>query len=205
MKKIITLLVTIGLAGTCLAQEDKDTWNLGDIYPSVDAWSKAKNALEANLVNIDQCQGQLGVSAARLLECSEMLSDTFKTFSRISSYAGMASDADTRDAENQQRRTEVQILGSKLSEKVSFINPEILEVGEVKLDLFLSELAALEPYRHDIQDTLRQSEHVLDAEAEAMMAATSMIRRAPSNTYRTLANADMPWPTTPKPSDLHLP
>jgi oligoendopeptidase F len=36
---------------------------------------------------------------------------------------------------------------------------------------------------------------VLDAEAEAMMAATSMIRTTPSNTYRTLANADMPWPT----------
>ena len=27
------------------------------------------------------------------------------------------------------------------------------------------------------------------------MAATSMMRRQPSNTYRTLANADMPWPT----------
>lgn len=195
MKKIITLLVTITLAGISLAQEDKDTWNLGDIYPDADAWSRAKDALEADLGQIDQCQGQLGASAAKLLECSEMLSDTFKTYSRISSYASMASDADTRDADNQQRRTEAQILGSKLSEKVSFIDPEILAIGEVKLKGFLSELAALEPYRHDIQDTLRQSEHVLDAEAEVMMAATSMMRRLPSNTYRTLANADIPWPT----------
>ena len=36
MKKIITLLVAITLAGTSLAQEDKDTWNLGDLYPSVE-------------------------------------------------------------------------------------------------------------------------------------------------------------------------
>jgi oligoendopeptidase F len=195
MKKIITLLLTIGLAGTCLAQQDKDTWNLGDIYPSVDAWSKAKSALEASLVKMDQCQGQLGDSAEKLLECSELLSDTFKTFSRISSYAGMASDADTRNAENQQRRTEVQILGSTLLEKVSFIDPELLQIGEVQLSGFLSDMAALEPYRHGIEDTLRQSKHVLDTDAEAMMAATSMIRRLPSNTYRTLANADMPWPT----------
>jgi len=195
MKKIITMLITIGLAGTSLAEEQKDTWNLGDIYPSVEAWSEAKNDLEANLPKIDQCQGQLGESAGKLLECSEMLSDMFKTFSRVSSYAGMASDADTRDADNQQRRTEVQILGSKFSEKVSFIDPEILEIGEDTLNGFVSELVALAPYRHDIQDTLRQSEHVLDAEAEAMMAATSMIRRTASNTYRTLANADMPWPT----------
>jgi len=195
MRKIITLLVTIGLAGTSLAQEDKDTWNLGEIYPNAEAWSKARNELEASLGKIDQCQGQLGVSAAKLLECSELLSDTFKTYSRLSSYAGMASDADTRDADDQQRRTEAQILGSKLAEKVSFIDPEILEIGVEKLSGFLADLAALEPYRHDIQDTLRQSEHVLDKEAEAMMAATSMIRRLPSNTYRTLANADMPWPT----------
>jgi len=194
MKKIITLLVTITLAGISLAQEDKDTWNLGEIYPSAEAWSRAKDALEANLGKIDQCQGQLGTSAVKLLECSEMLSNTFKTYSRIASYASMASDADTQDADNQQRRTEAQILGSKLSEKVSFIDPELLEVGEVKLNGFLSELAALEPYRHNIQDTLRQSEHVLDADAEVMMAATSMMRRLPSNTYRTLVNADMPWP-----------
>ena len=195
MKKITTLLVTMTLAATCIAQENKDTWNLDDIYPSVEAWSKAKNELEAGLSNIDQCQGSLGESATKLLECSELLNDTFKTYSRISSYAGMASDIDTRDAATQQRRTEVQILGSKLSEKVSFIDPEILEIGEPKLAGFISELAALEPYRHRIEDTLRQSKHVLDADAEAMMAATSMIRRLPSNTYRTLANADMPWPT----------
>ena len=156
MKKIITLLVTIGLAGTSLAQEDTDTWNLEDIYPSVDAWSEAKNSLEAGLVKIDRCQGQLGENAAKLLECSVLLNDTIKTFSRISSYAGMAADADTRDADTQRRRTEVQILGGKLTEKVSFIDPEILEIGEEKLKGFLSELTSLEPYRHGIEDTLRQ-------------------------------------------------
>ena len=171
MKKIITLLVAITLAGTSMAQDDNDTWNLGELYPSVADWSKAKNALEADLVKIDQCQGQLGANASKLLDCSEMLSDMFKTFSRISSYAGMASDADTRDAGTQQRRTEVQILSSKFSEKVSFIDPEIIEIGEEKLKGFLSEMAGLEPYKHDILDTLRQSRHVLDADAEAMMAA----------------------------------
>ncbi|MBT8075254.1 MAG: oligoendopeptidase F family protein, partial [Gammaproteobacteria bacterium] len=195
MKRIIMLLVAVSLAATSLAQDEKDTWNLADLYPSVDAWNKAKDALAADLARIDHCQGQLGVSATKLLECSEMLSEMAKAYGRISSYAGMASDADTRDADNQRRRTEVQILGSKFSEKVSFIDPEILEIGEGKLRAFLDELAALEPYRHDIEDTLRQSKHVLDADAEAMMAATSLIRSTPSNTYRTLANADMPWPT----------
>ena len=56
MKKIITLLIAITLAGTSLAQEEKDTWNLGDLYPSIEAWYKAKQELEAGLSKIDQCQ-----------------------------------------------------------------------------------------------------------------------------------------------------
>ncbi len=189
------MLVAAGLSGASLAEEEKDTWNLGDIYPTVDAWAEAKDALEARLPEIESCQGRLGESAEKLLECSEMLSDLFKTYSRISSYAGMASDANTRDADNQRRRTEVQILGSKLFEKVSFLSPEMVAIGGETLSRFLEELSALAPYRHDIEDTLRQAEHVLDEEAEAIMAATSMMRGTASNTYRTLANADMPWPT----------
>ena len=49
MKKIILLLVVISLTGTSLAQEDKDTWNLGDLYPTVDAWNKAKDTLAADV------------------------------------------------------------------------------------------------------------------------------------------------------------
>jgi oligoendopeptidase F len=195
MKRIIVLLVATGLAITGYAEEQKDTWNLSDLYPTVDDWYKAKDELSASLPKIDDCKGKLGESAEKLLACSDMLSDIFKTFSRIASYAAMASDADTRDNENSQRRTEVQILGSKLTEKISFIDPEILGIDEPTLTGYLSELAGLEPYKHDILDTLRQSRHVLDADAEAMMAATSMMRQVPSNTYRTLANADMPWPT----------
>jgi oligoendopeptidase F len=195
MKVIITMLVATGMAGASLAEDANDTWNLGDIYPGNEAWSEAKDALEARLPEIDECQGHLGDSAQKLLDCSEMLSDMFKTFSRVASYASMASDADTRDAENQQRRMEVQILGSKFSEKVSFISPEVLKIGEEALSAFLDELADLEPYRQNIFDTLRQADHVLAEEAEAMMAATSMMRTTAANTYRTLANADMPWPT----------
>jgi oligoendopeptidase F len=191
----MTVLVAVGLAGASLAEDVKDTWNLEDIYPSVAAWEEARDALEARLREIDQCRGQLGESPEKLLQCSGMLNDLFKEFSRLSSYAGMASDADTRDADHQKRRTEVQILGSKFSERISFLSPELVAIGEETLRQYLEAEPGLEPYRHNIEDTLRQAEHVLDEEAEAMMAATTMMRGTASNTYRTLANADMPWPS----------
>ena len=68
------MLLATGVAGDSLAQDNKDTWNLADIYPSVQAWSEAKATLEARIPEVEKCQGHLGDSAEKLLECSEMLS-----------------------------------------------------------------------------------------------------------------------------------
>ncbi|HMB75886.1 MAG TPA: oligoendopeptidase F [Kiloniellaceae bacterium] len=189
------MLLAASISGAAVAEDKQDTWDLTDIYPSVEAWAQAKDALEAKFPDVDACRGHLGDSSEKLLECSEMLSDMFKEWARISSYAAMASDADTRDAEKQKRRTEVRIMGSKFGERLSFINPEILEIGEETLRSYLDEQDGLDPYRLNILDTLRQAEHVLSPQAEEMMAATGLVRGASQDTYRTLANADMPWPT----------
>lgn len=194
--KALTGLVALLIAATPgLSQDEQDTWNLADLYPSVAAWEEARAALEARLPEIDGCQGHLGDSAAQLQACAELLYGVFRDFARLSSYAAMAADADTRDATHQQRRSEVQILSSRLQEKVAFLNPELLEIGEERLHTLLEELDGLHVYRQPIRDVLRQAPHTLDEEGETLMAATSAIRRLPSNTYRTLANADMPWPT----------
>lgn len=195
MRVMLTLLLAAGLSAASFAEEQNDTWNLADIYPSVEAWAEAKDALAARLPEVEACHGKLGDSAEQLLHCSELLSDLSKAFSRLYAYAGMAADADTRDADSQRRRTEMQILASQFSEQVSFLSPEIVSVGAETLNRYLDQEPGLEPYRHNIEDTLRQAEHVLDEKSEAMMAATSMMRGTASNTYRTLANADMPWPT----------
>ena len=195
MRGLWVMLLLGSVASVAYAEDEKDTWNLGDIYPSVEAWAEAKDTLEARFPEIDACKGHLGDSSEKLLECSQMLSGMFKEYARISSYAAMASDADTRNAEHQQRRTEVQIMGSAFGEKLSFLGPEILSIGEETLRSYLDEQDGLAPYRLNILDTLRQAEHVLSPEAEQMMAATSLMRGASQNTYRTLANADMPWPT----------
>ncbi|NNE05208.1 MAG: oligoendopeptidase F family protein, partial [Xanthomonadales bacterium] len=194
MRGFLIMLLAASVNNAVQAEDVKDTWDLGHIFPTVEDWSAAKDAIAARFDDIDDCKGHLGDSAEKLLECAEMLNDMFKEWARISSYAAMSSDADTRDAAAQQRRTEVRILGSQFSEKLSFVSPEILEIGEETLKSYINELPALEPYALDILDTLRQAEHVLSPEAEQMMAATSLMSGASANTYRTLANADMPWP-----------
>ena len=185
----------IVLTVPALAEDVADTWNLNDMFPTTQAWDKARDEVAARLAQIDACQGQLGKSEQRLLECSELISDIVKQYSLVASYASLSADADTRVTENQQRRSEAQILGSDLSQKLAFINPEILKIDRDKLQSWLKEDPKLQPYAQGIRDTLRQAEHTLDERGEEMLAATSLMQAGPNNVYRTLANADMPWPT----------
>ena len=185
----------IVLTVPALAEDVADTWNLNDMFPTTQAWDKARDEVAARLAQIDACQGQLGKSEQRLLECSELISDIVKQYSLVASYASLSADADTRVTENQQRRSEAQILGSDLSQKLAFINPEILKIDRGKLQSWLKEDPKLQPYAQGIRDTLRQAEHTLDERGEEMLAATSLMQAGPNNVYRTLANADMPWPT----------
>ena len=67
MKGLIIMLLATGVSANTLAEDIKDTWNLADIYPSVEAWYEARDALEARLPEVDRCKGQLGSSAQRLL------------------------------------------------------------------------------------------------------------------------------------------
>ncbi|MDX1380030.1 MAG: M3 family oligoendopeptidase, partial [Xanthomonadales bacterium] len=182
-----------------LAQERseriEDTWNLSAIFATPDEWAAAVDALEARVPEIEACEGRLAESAEALLECSTLISDVYREYGQVASYASMSSDADTRVAENQQRRSRAQILGNKLAQATAFISPEVLEAGAGRMNALLEAEPALEPYRQSIRDTLRQAEHTLDEDGEQLLAANSLVQATAFNTYRTLSNADMPWPT----------
>src|SRR5437773_12115737 len=67
-------------------------WNLADIYPTDDAWKKAKEQLIAEISNIEQYRGTLGQSPEKLLGCVDLVNRLAKEYARLSSYARMHSD-----------------------------------------------------------------------------------------------------------------
>src|SRR4030095_16895649 len=76
-------------------------WNLTDIYRDVTAWRAAKEAISRELPRLRDYEGRLG-STAQLL--ADALDETFridKEIARLSVYAGMLADQDTRGARPQ--------------------------------------------------------------------------------------------------------
>lgn len=170
-------------------------WDLTLLYPDDAAWRAAKERVASGIPEIKKFEGKLGESAASLLAAMDYIQKLRQDFVRLAVYASLKLDENTRDAESLERQQEIGLLGTEFSRATSFIDPELLTVGEAKLRGFLETEPSLEPYRFTILETLRAAPHTLGAEAESVLSAAALVTGAPSSFYGILANADMPWPT----------
>ena len=78
--------------------DGKYKWNLADIYPDLRAWRTAKETVTRELAALRSHQGKLGSSAQLLADTLETASRLDKEIARLSVYAGMLADQDTREA-----------------------------------------------------------------------------------------------------------
>ena len=186
---------------TLLAQDDatevdpKYTWDLTEIYPSLEAWEQARDGVLASFEEIEARRGTLGNSANDLYETLALISDTNRLAARVSTYAGLNADEDLRVTETQERRQLGQIMFSRFNEATAWMQPEILRVGEEVINAYLKEDTRLERFRFQLEDSLRNAPHTLGDEAEETLAFFSQAFASPFNIYGMVANSDIPWPT----------
>ena len=95
-------------------------WDLTHIYPSNAAWRAAKDKLQGEISSVRGFKGTLGRSPAVLADALERISDLRKTLYRISTYANLQADQDTRQAEHQGMRQEVTLLASSFGTEVEW-------------------------------------------------------------------------------------
>ncbi len=174
---------------------DKYKWNLSDLYPSVDAWKKAKEDLTARLPEVASHQGHLGASAESLYVGITARMDFLNDLTRLGTYASQLSDEDTRVAKNREMVDEAQDLGVRFGSAVSWMNPEILAIGADKIRAFEAQDKRLAQYHMFLDDVLRFAPHTLDAQGEQIIAQAGRMAGAGGSIRSVFDNAELPWPT----------
>jgi len=177
------------------ASDLSDRWNLDEIYPGTEAWERALADVQSGIETLRSFRGKLGSGAGSLLSCLERHSDILKEMYRAASYASMRYHEDTRVGATAGMEQRASLVGTRLSEAASFLEPEILSLGEEKIQRYISEEPGLETYRHQLEDILRRGAHTRSASEEEIIAAAGLVTEAPASGYAMLANADAPWPT----------
>lgn len=177
------------------AVDPQYTWDLTELFPSVEAWNDAREEVLAEFEKIEARRGTLGDSADSLYQAYRHVSDTIREGSRVFVYASLNGDEDIRVGEMQERVQLARIMFAQFNEATAWMQPELMEVGREVIESFIKEDERLAPFAFQLDDSLRNAPHTLGLEAEQTLSYLSQSFGAPSSTYSLIANSDIPWPT----------
>ncbi|MDO4322006.1 MAG: oligoendopeptidase F [Lachnospiraceae bacterium] len=186
-------------------QKVEDTWNMQDLYATEEAFQEDVKTLEGCMEELEGMQGAMAQGPEQLLKILKLYAKTSVTYEKLYVYANQKYHEDTANAKYQQMSGEMQILGTKLSQAASWMEPELLALPEEKLEgYFVAETGDAEDgaavcrelcgYRRFVDQITRKRVHILDAEAEALMARVGELGQAPSNIFSMFNNADIRFP-----------
>jgi oligoendopeptidase F len=175
--------------------EEKYTWNLKDIYPSVEAWQKDKLQIASRLTDIEKFKGKLSSSGGTLKEALDTYYKIQKGFFKFYVYASMTSHQDTRESAPMAMQQEAKQMFTELNKISAFIDPEILSITEEKMKQFFKDEPGLKTYRQRIDDIQRKRAHTLDETQEGLIAEAGRISGTAQEVNAIFRNADLPYPT----------
>jgi oligoendopeptidase F len=193
------LLGTLAMASGAALAADVATaaaaWDLTDLYPNDAAWEAERAAVAARLPEIAAFRGKLGQGAGTLRQVLQLQSDLGLKLSRLYVYAGLKADEDLRNAPNQERRQKATDLATAYGEAGSWMNPELLTLGQAKVESYLASDPGLAKFRFQLEDVVRQAPHTLSPEGEAILAASQTPLSGPGDIRVQMVSSDIPRPT----------
>ena len=175
------------------------TWRLEDIYAD-EASFEADMAKAASLAEeAATFEGRAAESASTLKQVLDIYAACRETLYSVEGFASMKRDQDTADPEGQARFQKVMSLEVAVSEKLAFLEPEILTISEETLASFYETEPGLRFYEVTIREIMRQREHSLSPEMEKLLASAGEMAMAPYNGFSMLVDADLRFPTVEGP------
>lgn len=174
--------------------KEEYTWNLKDMYPSVDAWKEDLKVLAGLMEEIASMEGKAAASAENLLFVLERAAAAEQKLDFAFNYAERLFDEDQKNTAHQAMSQKMYALATELSSKTAFIVPEILAADSQVLEGYLKELPALELYRKQLEEIERTRPHILSAEQEKLVAMTGDMAETAGQVYSIINNADFVFP-----------
>ncbi|ANZ99654.1 oligoendopeptidase F [Carnobacterium divergens] len=170
------------------------TWDLDVIFKSDEEFNQNYLLLEEKLKKVDQVKGKIGMNSDLFLQGINFLLDVSNDLETLYVYAHLKNDQDTNNDTYQGIYERASALATKVSESLSWFEPEVLEIPPEKLESFFKENTELKPYQHFINQMTSARSHVLSSNEEALLAGAGEIFTASSRTFNVLNNADIKFP-----------
>lgn len=173
-------------------------WDTSLIYKEDDEYYKEIEEVKDLATKLTSYKGKITSDSQTLLDFLKDYEKLMRKFSKAAVYGHLKSDEDTSDSTYQQMSQTSTITGAEISEKLSFITPEILSADYQDIKKMFAEKEELKEYEHYFDDLFRSKDHVLSEDQEKIVASFAKLTQNPVSTYMVFSNADMKFPAVEK-------
>ncbi|MBA3991927.1 MAG: oligoendopeptidase F, partial [Cyanobacteria bacterium DS2.3.42] len=161
----------------------ENTWDLSKIFPSLEAFDESYAWVESKLPEFEQFKGKLG-SAETLLRFLNLKDEVELVLQKICVYAAQSLSVDMTNTNSVGLYGRAENLMSLLSQSASFVDPELIALGDEKLQA-LKENESLAVYRRGFDELRRQAKHVQSAQVEQVLAELQPALSSIGNIFET--------------------
>ncbi|MBQ9713745.1 MAG: oligoendopeptidase F [Clostridia bacterium] len=169
-------------------------WNLGDLFPSDEAWETEYKTLEKEYGEYDFSVFEGKLSDKEILLSCLRLNDTIsRRLEKLFIYANVRHDEDVRIAKHTSALSMTTALFSKILARLSFIEPELTALDEEKLKGFIAD-PDFAPYEYMLRKVEKSKAHVLSAAEEKLLALGSDVMGGFQDVFSMMNNANLNLP-----------
>ena len=172
-----------------MATNLKYVWATEDIYKDVTCWEKDFETVK-NSCDFSEFIGKLD-KKDEFLACMKKRERVVRLLDKLSVYAYMNHDKDTRDSFFDSLNERVNMLASTLSENLAFIVPELTKLSSKVLSGYIAD-ESLKDYDYFLKTIVKQKKHVLSIKEEKMLANLGQVTSCFKDIFSKIDNADLP-------------
>lgn len=169
-------------------------WAIEDLYKDDEDWKRDYELLKSRIPELTKFRGRLGESAEVLLSMQKLSDELNQLLEKVYVYANQRLHENTDNSTYQNLASQAQGLLVELSESLSFVEPELMELPDGIIETFLDENEELLVYRQYFENIIRQKRHVLPTEQEQLLAAMGEVAESPKDIFSMFNNADIRFP-----------
>ena len=169
--------------------DDKYKWDLSSLFKNDTEYRKAYKEVFSLIDDVAKFKGKI---------MTDKLYDFYKTYEKLDRlsdkvfmYARLICDTDTSDSKGQKMKMEVDKMGEIISDKLSFVAPEMLSVDYNDVLKLIDNDSRLEEYRFDLEKIFRYKDYTLSEKEEAIITKAVNAFGTGDEAFYNLDNSDI--------------
>lgn len=175
-----------------VAQEDK--WNVESLYKDFLSWSDSfKKELPEGKTprwpELAAYRGKLSEGPETLKKALDLLFSIDRKISNLYTYAHLRFDEDITHNEHKTGFNQILGVAHDFQQEAAWIEPEILELPDQKINEYLKS-PALAEYRFHLEKIVRVKKHMLPKEQEELLALSGKALQSTSKAFSAINDAD---------------